>query len=264
MFNSKISTPLTLTALFLFATPTVIVAPTVLAQSNIRTQRVQFQPGATRATIKGSIKGYQIVDYVLNAQKGQAMNVSMATNNSASYFNILAPGENEVAMFNGSTNSNQYEGTLPKSGDYKIRVYMMRSAARRNEVANYRLEMIVSGAGNADSGGDSTVGSRPRKDEFASVCGVIVHSANYRYRCKVEDSYSGGRKTQTVLYYPDQTIRLVWKSADRVELNFEGMTPQNARYSTSEGETDFFFQDKSYFYISNKDAARQEVSSFRD
>jgi hypothetical protein len=42
---------------------------------------------------------------------------------------------------------NQYEGTLPASGDYRIRVYMMRSAARRNEVANYRLEIIISGAG---------------------------------------------------------------------------------------------------------------------
>jgi hypothetical protein len=52
-----------------------------------------------------------------------------------------------VAMFNGSTGQNQYEGTLPESGDYKVRVYLMRSAARRNEAAKYRLEMIVSGAG---------------------------------------------------------------------------------------------------------------------
>jgi hypothetical protein len=48
-------------------------------------------------------------------------------------------------MFNGSTAGNQYEGSLPKSGDYKVRVYMMRSAARRNEVANFRLEMIITG-----------------------------------------------------------------------------------------------------------------------
>ena len=46
-------------------------------------------------------------------------------------------------MFNGSVSQNQYEGILPSSGDYKIRVYMMRSAARRDQVANYRLEMII-------------------------------------------------------------------------------------------------------------------------
>jgi len=73
------------------------------------------------------------------------MNVSMATNNGANSFNILAPGENEVALFNGSTSQNQYEGVLPESGDSKIRVYLERSAARRNEVGKYRLEMIVSG-----------------------------------------------------------------------------------------------------------------------
>jgi hypothetical protein len=56
------------------------------------------------------------------------MNVSMATDNGANYFNILAPGENQVAMFNGSIHGNQFEGILPESGDYKVRVYLMRSA----------------------------------------------------------------------------------------------------------------------------------------
>ena len=49
-------------------------------------------------------------------------------------------------MFIGSVKGNQYEGILPASGDYKIRVYLMRSAARRKEVAHYRLEMIVQNA----------------------------------------------------------------------------------------------------------------------
>ena len=116
---------------------------TLLAQEDIRTEQVKFKPGSTSAVIEGSIKGYQTVDYILNLKKGQYMNVSMATDNNANYFNILEPNETEVAIFNGSLNDNQYEGTSSKSGDYKIRVYMMRSAARRNEVAKYRLEMIV-------------------------------------------------------------------------------------------------------------------------
>jgi hypothetical protein len=116
------------------------------AADDIRTQRVQFAKGATSATVEGTIKGYETVDYLLRAAQGQSMNVSMATDNTASYFNILAPGETEVAFFNGSMSENQFEGQLPATGDYRIRVYMMRSAARRNEVANYRLEMIVTGA----------------------------------------------------------------------------------------------------------------------
>lgn len=165
MVNPTLNTPAIFTALVLSATSTVLVSPTVLAQTmpmllaqtEIRSQQVQFQPGASSATIQDSITGYETVDYVLNAKQGQSMNVSMATNNDANYFNILAPGEDEVAMFNGSISGNQYEGTLPESGDYKIRVYMMRSAARQNEVASYRLEMIVTTPGNTTSSGDALV-----------------------------------------------------------------------------------------------------------
>jgi hypothetical protein len=156
MFTAKLQTALLATSLFLFVPPVVLVPPTVLAQRNIRTQRVEFKPGANSATVQGSIRGYQIVDYVVNARRGQTMNVSMATRHGATYFNILEPRQTEVAIFNGSVSSNQFEGRLKKSGDYRIRVYMMRSAARRNEVANYRLEMIVSGTGSS-GGGDALV-----------------------------------------------------------------------------------------------------------
>jgi hypothetical protein len=139
MLHAVTRKTLLLAALIAFATSTAF------AQDDIRTEQVHFKPGASSATIKGKIKGYETVDYVLEASKGQQMNVSMATDNPSSYFNVLAPGESEVAMFVGSTSGNQFEGSLPKSGAYKIRVYMMRNAARRDEVANYRLEMIVTG-----------------------------------------------------------------------------------------------------------------------
>lgn len=110
---------------------------------DIRTERVHFKKGATSATVAGTIKGYEAVDYLLGARAGQAMNVSMATGNTANYFNIIAPGKADEAMFIGSVSGNQFEGTLPVDGDYKVRVYLMRSAARRGEEANYRLEMII-------------------------------------------------------------------------------------------------------------------------
>lgn len=134
-----------------------MVALSASADDGTRTQRVQFAKGANSATVEGTIKGYQTVDYVLHASQGQSMNVSMATRNTSTYFNILAPGESEVAFFNGSVSENQYEGTLPATGDYKIRVYMMRNAARRNEVASYRLEMIVSGPAHGSASHDALV-----------------------------------------------------------------------------------------------------------
>jgi hypothetical protein len=71
------------------------------------------------------------------------MNVSLATDNGADNFNIIAPGKENEALFVGSSAGNQFEGTLPASGDYKVRVYLMRSAARRDEIANDRLAMSI-------------------------------------------------------------------------------------------------------------------------
>jgi hypothetical protein len=36
---------------------------------------------------------------------------------------------------------------LPADGVYTIRVYLMRNAARRNETANYTLEVRIAGGG---------------------------------------------------------------------------------------------------------------------
>ena len=118
---------------------------------DIRTEKVQFDAGESQATVEGSIKGYETVDYVLGASGGQTMTVNMQTDNLSSYFNILAPGEADVAFFVGSTSGNSYSGALPDSGDYKVRVYMMRNAARRDEVANYSLDIAIAGAGGSQS-----------------------------------------------------------------------------------------------------------------
>ena len=109
----------------------------------IKKVRVQFDSGASSKTVESSITGYETVDYMLNVKEGQLMNISMATQHGATYFNIMEPGEEYVAIFNGSNSGNQFEGPAAKSGDYTIRVYMMRSAARSGESADYRLEMIV-------------------------------------------------------------------------------------------------------------------------
>ncbi len=103
-----------------------------------------------------------------------------------------------------------------------------------------------------------------RKDEFETVCGVMVDGEDYSYKCKAMDFYSGSKKIRTALHYPDQVIRLTWKSGNQVVLHFEGMTPQHAASSTSEGETNFIFEGKTYYYFSNKGRARSEVQNFRN
>ena len=110
-----------------------------------RSETVQFTKGTTSTVIKGQIKGYHYIDYQVRASAGQTLSVEMKTGNASSYFNILPPGSGDVAMFIGSTSGNQFSGVLPTDGDYSIRVYLMRNAARRYESANYALTVGVTG-----------------------------------------------------------------------------------------------------------------------
>ncbi len=120
-----------------------LTAPSLAETDGITEQRLSFERGSSSVRVDGSITGYETIDYLLNVRAGQAMNISMVSPNSAAFFNLLEPGETEVAIFNGSNGENMYEGVANESGDYRIRVYLYRSAARRKEKASYGLEVIV-------------------------------------------------------------------------------------------------------------------------
>lgn len=196
------------------AIPLMTQASPLFAQ-DMRQERVHFKAGASSATIKGRIKGDETLDYILNARKGQSMNVSMATDNTANYFNILAPGESENAMFNGSTGDNQYEGILPETGDYRIRVYLMRSAARRNEVANYRLEMIISDAGKdtaAANDAASTATTRAGQGDFDAKGQIpcAQHKGQPMGQCQFGVARAGGGTATVVVTKPDGGTRALF------------------------------------------------------
>lgn len=118
------------------------LAAPALAQDAIRTVPVQFARGASSAAIKGSIKGYGAVDYTVRARAGQTLTVRLTTSNKSGYFNVTAPGADE-AMFNGSISGNRFSAAIPSTGTYAVRVYLMRNAARRNETANYTLNVAI-------------------------------------------------------------------------------------------------------------------------
>jgi hypothetical protein len=124
----------------------------------IRQEQIQFDKGANSARVSGKIKGYQIIDYQLRAKAGQQMQVDFQPTNWSAYFNLLAPGSKDEAFFIGSSAGNHYAGNLPVDGLYTIRVYLMRSAARRNEKANYTLDISIKNQpGNTNTGFDRTL-----------------------------------------------------------------------------------------------------------
>ena len=90
------------------------------------------------------MKGDADVDYLVRAAAGQTITVSLKVSNRSNYFNVLPPGSADAAMHVGQ-DGGPYTGMLPADGDYKVRVYLMRNAARRNEVSNYELTVTVTG-----------------------------------------------------------------------------------------------------------------------
>jgi len=111
------------------------------ATEGIRKVPVHFKKGASQASIRGHIKGRETIDYVLRAREGQTMTVNLKAGNPAAYFNVLPPGSE--AIFIGQVAGPHFEGKLTKDGDYKIRVYLIPAAARRNESAKYTLTVKV-------------------------------------------------------------------------------------------------------------------------
>jgi hypothetical protein len=105
---------------------------------------------------------------------------------------------------------------------------------------------------------------KAKDDSFETVCGVMAGGQDHSYRCEVVDHYKDGTKTSTTLRFPDQTLKMVWKPGKHVELHFEGMAAKTVRYSNAEGEVDFVFEDKTYYYYSDKGRARHEVEHLRD
>ena len=114
------------------------------SEQSTRTEQVKFAKGAASAVIKGQVKGYGDVDYLVRAGAGQTITVSLKVSNRSNYFNVLPPGSKDVAMYVGQTGED-FKGLLPTDGDYTIRVYLVRAAARRNETSRYTLTVSVTG-----------------------------------------------------------------------------------------------------------------------
>ncbi len=116
-----------------------------MAQVAIESQRVTFGAGATSTLLTGQLKGDQTIDYKLRASAGQTLTVELKGSNLQNYFNVIAAGTDN-ALFIGSSSGNRFSGFLPSDGDVRVRVYLMRPAARRNETSTYSLKVGISGA----------------------------------------------------------------------------------------------------------------------
>ena len=139
----KMRTPLALGAAFLLAINFPMGGG--VAQTAIETQRVTFAAGTNSILLQGQLKGDQTLDYKLRAGAGQTLTVELKGSNLQNYFNVMAAGS-ENALFVGSSSGNSFRGLLPSDGDVRVRLFLMRPAARRQETSNYSLRLGIIGA----------------------------------------------------------------------------------------------------------------------
>ncbi|GLK42815.1 hypothetical protein [Novosphingobium sp. NRRL B-2648] len=168
----------------LSAAAAIAVSVPAVAQAPVRSERVQFARGASSTLLRGTIKGYQTIDYLLSARAGQTMTASLSSSNRSAYFNVLPPGSRDVAIFTGSTSGNRFVGRLPSNGDYRLRVYLMRGAARRGERADFGLSVAVTTRPGAGAPGP---GPRP-----GTGTGQPVAPGNMAAYCRGEASAQYG------------------------------------------------------------------------
>lgn len=135
-------------------------APAALAAD--KTVEVKFDKGKSSKEIKSSIKGSDGVNYMLTVGQGQVMQVLFAPGNSSCYMNVYEPGA-DAAVHIGSTVGNEFGASPTKAGTYKIQVYLMRNAARRNETCKYSVSFEVTGAAAAGAPAAATAPSEVAK-----------------------------------------------------------------------------------------------------
>ena len=108
---------------------------------------VQFRPGDYGTMLSGTVVGDGYFDYRLGAKAGQELFAELAVTstdgNGTAYFNVLPPGSDGVAIYNGSTYGNAATVSLPEDGTYTIRVYLMGNDRDTGKTVGYELDVSI-------------------------------------------------------------------------------------------------------------------------
>ncbi|WP_267963654.1 c-type lysozyme inhibitor [Testudinibacter sp. TR-2022] len=106
---------------------------------------VQFKKGESSATYKGRVKGYNYDSYYFTAKKGQVLNAVLDSNAHA-----------EMVLFDRNDYVVGDSYVLPESGKYEVRVFQMRTFARRGTESPYTLKIEITDQANQPvAAGDS-------------------------------------------------------------------------------------------------------------
>lgn len=102
--------------------------------------RIDLPAAGKSGAYNGTIRGHESAEYVFQGAAGQKLRIDMKADNRSTFFNLVQDGKPE-AVFVGSVDGNTYNAALPGTGTYRVKVYLMRNAARQNIRAKYELRL---------------------------------------------------------------------------------------------------------------------------
>jgi hypothetical protein len=98
--------------------------------------RIQFEPGATSATVTGHVEGHAVERYVLRALAGQTMDVAITSPNNDVLLTIV--GADGIPLKRYVDGMAEWRGVLPATQDYFI------DAVSVGEATGFQLTVTVS------------------------------------------------------------------------------------------------------------------------
>lgn len=121
-----------------------------ISAQEVRRETVDAAAASAGVVLTGTIRGEASAEYILTGAAGQVLSVDLLSEDGALNFTITAKGQSE-AMFMSETSGPVADLSLSAAGDYVVQLFLMRSAARRDEATDYTLGLGLTGADFADA-----------------------------------------------------------------------------------------------------------------
>lgn len=162
--------------------------------------RIQFAPGATSASVQGTLGAGARHSYVLQANAGQTMTVRLTPADTQAY--LIIWGADGSVLKSGAGEGKEWSGVLTISEDYYIEV---RAAAEGPAVA-YTLQVTILPAG-SDGEPQATRITFPVGGTSATVKDSVPPAGAKRYVLK---AMAGQTMTVDLMYPGGPALLVIW------------------------------------------------------
>ena len=200
---------------------TVTLAATLDASGNAA-QRIRFEPGATSATLTGTLAASESDTYVLRALAGQTLSVDLSFTEGQAI--LVVWGEDGDVLLSDHAEVSSFKRALPRTQDYFIQV-----KGRPDGNTSYTMTVTIPGI--------STGLERilfPRGSTSTTVTGQLNASGSHQY---VLEAQAGQTLNISTTFTEGTAVLVVWGAdgdvllSDHAEAStFQGVLPTTQDY----------------------------------